>query len=105
MTRRSVPPSASNDDLASLPIDDELWRQVIREMKLSPQQARIIELLLRKMKYKDIAQRTDLSVHTVRTYLQRVFLKHRVADRDELLIHIMTVTHRLMKRDPRPHKG
>jgi DNA-binding NarL/FixJ family response regulator len=71
------------------------WNAVVRELRLSPQQARIAALLLYGMMDKQIAISLKLSVSTVRMYLTRMFARLGVANRMELAIKIFTLTRRL----------
>lgn len=68
-----------------------VWREIVRELKLSPQQARIVESLLRGMRDKQIAATLGLSVPTVRTYLGRIFMKVGVQDRVELILRVFAM--------------
>jgi DNA-binding NarL/FixJ family response regulator len=56
---------------------------------------RIVELILRGMMDKQIAQTLGLSVSTVRTHLGRIFTRLSVADRVELILHIFKEFRRL----------
>jgi len=85
-TERAVPP---------LPLDAEAWVAVVRELELSPQQARIVEALLRGMRDKQIAGTLGLRVPTIRTYLDRIFRRVGVQDRVELILKVFTVAHSL----------
>lgn len=71
-----------------LPLDPALWAAVAKELRLAPQQERIVALLLRGMRDKQIARELGLSVPTVRTYLGRIFLRLGVQDRVELILRV-----------------
>ncbi len=73
------------------PLAAEVWRQVTTDLRFSPQQVRLVELLLRGHKDKAIAQEMGVAVPTVRTYLTRLFLQMNVADRVELILHVLAV--------------
>lgn len=64
------------------------WRQITRSMELSPQQARIVCLILCGKRDKQIAAELGLGVPTVRTYLSRVFERAKVEDRVELILRV-----------------
>lgn len=66
----------------------EEWQSIIKIFKLSPQQARIVELILQGKKHKQIALELALSESTVQTYLGRLFTRLGIADRTELILHI-----------------
>lgn len=71
-----------------IPLDAHVWARVVAVLKLSPQQARIVGLLLRGMRDKQIAAALDLSVATVRTYLSRIFVRLDVEDRVTLVLRV-----------------
>jgi DNA-binding NarL/FixJ family response regulator len=64
---------------------------VARALELSGQQARIVELLLEGMTDKEIAAAMELKFSTVRTYLDRIFLRLGVDDRVELVLYVFAV--------------
>ncbi len=74
-----------------LPLDDQTWEAVAETLDLSPQQERIVALLLRGMRDKQVACELGLSVPTVRTYLGRIFLRLGVQDRIELILRVFSV--------------
>jgi DNA-binding NarL/FixJ family response regulator len=76
---------------ASLPLDHATWRAVVHELKLCRQQSRIVELILRGMKDKEIAEAMDLGLPTIRTYLGRIFNRVGVRDRMELVLRVFAV--------------
>lgn len=75
-----------------MPVDAEAWCRVAAEWRLSRQQIRIVELLLQGMRDKQIADELGLGVPTVRTYLARLFHRLQVADRVELILHVVAAT-------------
>ena len=92
MSHRRVGTVASADDkLPPLPLDAFTWRSIANSMGLSPQQARIVELILRNQQDKAIAASMKLSVATVRTYLRRIFDRVGVEDRLSLILHIFAL--------------
>jgi len=64
---------------------------VVETLQLAPQQARIVELILRGLRDKQIAAELGLGVPTVRTYLKRVFVRVGVQDRVELVLRVFAV--------------
>ncbi len=64
-------------------------------MKLSPQQERIVELILRNCRDKQIAAEMKLKVPTVRTHLARMFQRIGVEDRMELVLAIFAASHQI----------
>lgn len=72
-----------------LPIGDAGWARASAMLKLPPQQSRIVELLLRGKRDKQIAHELGLTLPTVRTYLARIFVRVGVTDRVELILHVV----------------
>jgi len=60
-------------------------------MQLSPQQARIISLILQGKQDKEMAAALGLNRYTTRTYLRRVFDRIGVEDRMGLVLHIFAL--------------
>ena len=80
-----------NADVPPLPMNAATWRRVSHELALSPQQTRIVELILRGQQDKEIAAELNLTVPTVRTYLKRIFDRLNVADRMALVLRIFAL--------------
>lgn len=64
------------------------WSKLTTQIGLSGRQAEIAQYLLEGMGDKQIAAKLGISVHTVRTYLDRMFLRLNVQDRNELIVSI-----------------
>lgn len=62
-------------------------------MELSPQQSKIVELILRGRKDKEIATALGLQVPTVRTYLGRIFARTGVGSRVELVLRVVAMAY------------
>jgi DNA-binding NarL/FixJ family response regulator len=84
--------SSRQSAVLPLPLASETWDQVAESLSLSPQQRRIVELILCGMQDKQIALELKLSVPTVRTHLGRVFARTGVRDRVELLLRILAAS-------------
>jgi len=84
-------PGSTNN---TFPLRPETWRHVIAELQLSPQQQRIVELLLRGMKFKEIARAISLAEPTIRTHMKRIYQRHSIADQVELMIRILEISQR-----------
>jgi DNA-binding NarL/FixJ family response regulator len=80
------------------PLDAKTWAAVAKTLDLSPQQERIVALLLRGMRDKQIAGELGLSVPTVRTYFGRIFLRLGVQDRVELILRVFSIANSVAKR-------
>ncbi len=72
-----------------LPIPPAQWRRLVSRMALSPQQTRIVELILLNRCDKEIAAEMGLKVPTVRTYLERVYHRLGVTDRLALVLKLL----------------
>lgn len=78
-----------------LPLNDPHWRAIFSELRLSPQQIKIVNLVLRSAADREIASVLGLAEPTVRTYLQRIFLRTGVRGRMELAMRILEVSHQV----------
>lgn len=76
-----------------LPLGPDHWQAVVRSMRLSPQQARIVELVLRGMGDRQIAITMGIGEPTIRTYLQRIFRRTDSHSRMELAMRVLAVSH------------
>ena len=62
------------------------WTGLTHSLDMSPRQAEISVYLLQGLGDKKIADELGISIHTVRTYLSRMFSKFEVQDRNELIV-------------------
>ena len=72
-------------------MDAATWTQVVDLLELSPQQTRIVELLLYGLQDREIAAELDLTVPTIRTYLGRIYVRFNVNSRLTLVLHVFRV--------------
>jgi DNA-binding NarL/FixJ family response regulator len=79
--------------LAKLPLPEAQWAAIARQLRLAPQQRRIVELILRGCQDKQIVAELGLALPTIRTYLNRVFVRLHVADRMELVLMLFAMSH------------
>ena len=86
------------------PLDTATWREVVRELQLPRQQAKIVELILRRKGDQQIAATMGISVATVRTYLGRIFTRTGVRDRLELVLRILALTQDINNRHGSPRQ-
>lgn len=86
-------------DDADFPMRREIWIVIASRLKLSKQQKRIVELLLRANKDKQIACAMSLSVPTVRTYLKRIFERTQTTDRLSLILKIFAMAQEFVSRE------
>jgi DNA-binding NarL/FixJ family response regulator len=85
---------------ARFPLSEPAWNKLADELALSPQQSRIVRLVLSGWPDKAIAKELGLSLATVRTYLARIFLRLGVADRVELILFVFRLS---VQRGDCPH--
>lgn len=74
-----------------LPMDANTWQRVADQLSLSDQQLRIVELILRGRRDKEIAEELGVSFHTVRAYLKRIFDRTDASDRLDLVLHVFAL--------------
>jgi DNA-binding NarL/FixJ family response regulator len=87
--RRQV--AAAGDISPLFPMDEATWAAVTDALALSPQQNRIVELILCGKQDREIAAALGLSFPTVRTYLGRIFDRLKVDDRMGLVLHVFAL--------------
>ncbi len=78
-----------------LPIPAVTWDQIAETLELSPQQKRIVGLLLCDMCGKQIAQEMQLKVPTLRTYIKRIFDRTGAQDEKALILLVCGMSHGL----------
>lgn len=76
---------------ASFPMSDQTWHSVAESLELSPQQVRVVELILCGKQDKQIATELGLSVPTIRTYLRRIFDRTQTSDRLSLVLCVFAI--------------
>jgi DNA-binding NarL/FixJ family response regulator len=62
------------------------WSELTSRLGMSARQVQIAQHLLEGLEDKQIAAQLGISVHTVRTYLDRMFAKLSVQDRNGLVV-------------------
>ena len=72
----------------SLRLRADDWHRVVTELDLSPQQARVVALLLEGKQDKQIAAAMKLRVSTLRTYFSRIFVRTGTGDRVGLILRV-----------------
>jgi DNA-binding NarL/FixJ family response regulator len=95
MTRQTLIVADYLENFPSLPLDDDHWQAIVASMQLSPQQARIVELVLRGMGDRQIAAAMEIGEPTIRTYLQRIFRRTNARGRMELAMRVLAVSHQV----------
>ena len=72
----------------------EEWSRIVKAMRLSPQQANIVGLIMQGRRDKQIAAELRLSPATVRTHLRTIFTRLDVQDRVELVLRVFATAGR-----------
>lgn len=89
MPRKDAP--NNRDHPRPMFITSALWHHVIETLELSPQQARIVSMILQGKQDKFIAARLGLSRYTIRCYLRRIFDRQEIDDRMQLVLRIFAI--------------
>lgn len=71
-------------------IQESIWREIMRLLKISGREAEIIRYIMTGEPDKCIASRLGISTHTVRTHVERLYIKLNVNSRSQL-IEMVTV--------------
>ncbi len=100
--RQNVQPSAAGPEPVMVPMNPVTWAEVVSTLGFSPQQARIVELILCGACDKQIADRLSLSVDTVRTYLKRIDWRLGVRGRVELVVRVFVTALNITERKVSP---
>jgi DNA-binding CsgD family transcriptional regulator len=74
------------------------WAQLIADLSLSPQQAKIVRHLFSSLSDKQIAAEMGIAAASVRTHLRRLFLKFGLQDRLELILYVFYVFRQTQER-------
>lgn len=79
--------------LPELPLPEDKWNEIAQKLELSPQHRRIAEYILKNQCDKQIMSWLKISKSTLRTHLDRIFLRCQVGDRLELVLFICAASH------------
>lgn len=97
-------PLARDLNALAFPMDDATWRRVADGLGFSPQQTRIVELILCNRQDKEIAAELSLTIPTVRTYLSRAFVRTGVSDRLGLVLRVFSMAQAELLRPSPPQR-
>lgn len=64
-------------------------------MELSPQQAKVVELVLRGAAHKEITAALGITVPTLKTYLERIGARTGTRGKMQLAMHVLAVSHQV----------
>jgi len=70
------------------PLKSKEWNEVVDALGLSPQQTKIVELVILGKKDKQIATSLGLKRSTIRTHLRRILNYLKIMDRVELSLRV-----------------
>ena len=96
--------AATTKFLPPLPIDADLWQAVASFLKLSPQHARLVELILRGLNDKEMADAMGIHKSTLRTYFDRIAVRTGARGRTAILRKVLSVSHQVERSRPCPHQ-
>ncbi len=74
------------------------WPSLAQSLRLSPRELQIVKGVFADHKEQSIADDLGISPHTVGTYLQRIYVKLRVASRPQLIVRVIAEYLRAQKR-------
>jgi len=70
-------------------MDQATWKAVVDELSLSPQQTRIVELILHGFGDKRIAAELEISFSTLRSHLERIYHRLEVPGSKGLILLVL----------------
>jgi DNA-binding CsgD family transcriptional regulator len=74
------------------PLEPLAWQRVLERCRMSPQQAKLAELLLYGLGDKQIAAVMRISISTVRSHLNRLFFRSGAEDRHTLAMRLVAAS-------------
>jgi DNA-binding NarL/FixJ family response regulator len=95
MTTLNKPEIHPVESLPLLSSEPDHWRALLNVIELSPQQAKILDLLLRGMDDNEIAPIVGIPQSTLRSHIAHIFARTGSNDRTELATHVLALSHQL----------
>ncbi|RIK63123.1 MAG: hypothetical protein DCC65_16350 [Planctomycetota bacterium] len=89
--RRRKPTFQLTAGRRAVTLEPDVWSEVAATLDLTPQQSKVVTLILRGYCDKQIAAQLGLSYSTVRTHLGRLFQRIGAQDRSELILAIFAI--------------
>lgn len=86
---------AARSDSHPLPFTADDWNAVIVALDIPAQEAKVVELVLRGLRDKQVAAALGVKTTTVRTYLQRTYIRLGVNDRMEVIVRVFATALKL----------
>lgn len=84
-----------NEPLRHFLSDPNAWNAVVQELRLTPRQQDIVRLILRGKRNKEIAVELNIKIPTIQTQLDRVYRRHGLEDRVDLILTIFGLAWKL----------
>ncbi len=81
------------------------WSQLARLFELTPRQSEIAQLICEGHAYKAIAQRTGVSINTIRMHMRALFPKLGAHDRLSVVLRMIAADRTLRNNGSRKWKG
>jgi DNA-binding NarL/FixJ family response regulator len=78
---------------------------IAERLDFSPRQIEVLALLLTARSDKKIAEQLNVGCATVRTHLRRMFIRHKIKDRTELVITVFREFRKGCRQDLCPRNG
>jgi DNA-binding CsgD family transcriptional regulator len=78
------------EDQPTFFIQESKWREIMRILRISPRESEIIRYIMTGETEVFIASRLGISTHTVRTHLERIYVKLDVSSRSQLIVRIFS---------------
>lgn len=85
----------NSEPLPPLPISEVLLKKVVDAMQLSPQHARVVELVLRGLCDKQISEIMGIHKSTLRTYFDRIAARTGAMGRIAIFQKVLAVSHQI----------
>jgi len=96
VSHKTRPARETSTASPQLPLAADHWAAIVLEMKLSSQQVRIVELVLRDLSTREIAVTLRIGVPTIKTQLERIAARTRTRGRMQLAMHILALSHQVL---------
>ncbi len=89
-------PSTGNSPGPSVfPMDEATWHKVSASLALSPQQTRIVELILHGKQDKEIAAELNVAFSTLRSHLERIYRRLEVSSSKGVILLVFRTAQQL----------
>jgi len=76
-------------------MDDATWRVIAEQLDLSPQQTRVVELILHGLQDKEITAELSITFSTLRSHLERIYRRLQVSSSKEAILLVFRMAQNL----------